>query len=517
MYKLVVVGGKKRGEEFHLQEGENIIGRDGSCSVPIDLEGISKKHLKITVNKESVYLEDLGSSNGTFLNEKMIKTSPAKNGDRIALPNMILQLVFLKEIEIIVRKKVQKSSDKDVDLDFATPPAPANFVEKILHLIRYKIVPFILGINKEYEWRSVLAIILSTYLVIVIGVTIFPILQENRRVLLMEVSKRGVHYAKEVARLNANYLASRQLDAIDTTFLDSEDGVDSYELFDMEGRIIRPLSRMNDYINDTFSVYAQKKITEGNIQLGQKELDNGTFGIFMAVMGRNVRLGSYEPVGMVAIKFSPPSLMVEAKNNSGAYLKALVICFTIGLIFFFIIYYMTIFHLEDLQKQIDQVMRGRKKEIESKFMFIEMNPLKTSVNIILHKLKEDEGGEGSDFGEIESDEKYVATLYEFFEGAAGATIVLNSDKLIKKINIQAEDLTGIRQNIGEGMGLLDVTKDQGLAATMIDLCDQSANNGGVAQKGSYEIQGREYNIIATSLMGKDGFAKAFYLTFILDE
>ena len=95
MYKLVVVGGKKRGEEFPLQEGENIIGRDGSCSVPIDLEGISKKHLKITVNKESVYLEDLGSSNGTFLNEKMIKTSPAKNGDRIALPNMILQLVFL--------------------------------------------------------------------------------------------------------------------------------------------------------------------------------------------------------------------------------------------------------------------------------------------------------------------------------------------------------------------------------------------------------------------------------------
>ncbi len=97
MFKLVAVAGKLRGREFVLSEGENTVGRDSSCSVVISVDGISKKHFSMTVTGDTAYAEDLGSSNGTFLNGKIIKKATVKAGDKIALPDLILQVVYVKE------------------------------------------------------------------------------------------------------------------------------------------------------------------------------------------------------------------------------------------------------------------------------------------------------------------------------------------------------------------------------------------------------------------------------------
>ena len=102
-------------------------------------------------------------------------------------------------------------------------------------------------------------------------------------------------------------------------------------------------------------------------------------------------------------------------------------------------------------------------------------------------------------------------------GAQGPTIVLNSSKNLVKINAPGEDVCGIRQSMSAGMNILDITKERGFAATLIELCDNSANNSGTAQSGNYELQGKAYVIWVNSMMGKDGFAKGFYISFVLDN
>jgi hypothetical protein len=42
MFKLVVVGGVARGKEFELTLGDNIIGRDSSATIVLDVNGVSK-------------------------------------------------------------------------------------------------------------------------------------------------------------------------------------------------------------------------------------------------------------------------------------------------------------------------------------------------------------------------------------------------------------------------------------------------------------------------------------------
>jgi DNA-binding winged helix-turn-helix (wHTH) protein len=55
-----------------LAEGENVIGRDPSCGVWLDQPGVSRRHARVIVTDDAAEIEDLGSTNGTFVNEIMI-------------------------------------------------------------------------------------------------------------------------------------------------------------------------------------------------------------------------------------------------------------------------------------------------------------------------------------------------------------------------------------------------------------------------------------------------------------
>jgi DNA-binding winged helix-turn-helix (wHTH) protein len=50
-----------------LAAGENIIGRDPACNVWLDAPGVSRRHARIQIEGSQAWLEDLGSTNGTFL------------------------------------------------------------------------------------------------------------------------------------------------------------------------------------------------------------------------------------------------------------------------------------------------------------------------------------------------------------------------------------------------------------------------------------------------------------------
>lgn len=521
MYKLVVVGGKLRGQEIVLKSGENILGRDPSVDIPIQVDGVSKKHVSLTVTDDVLYLQDLGSSNGTFVNGKIAKRATLKAGDKIGLPNAVLQVVYLIEKKVVVKKKVSSSSMKEDSIDelLAGGTPPDSLLPKIFWFFRYKVMAPVYVINQEYEWRVLFGILTAIFAIITITLTIFPVLQASKKILVSEISSRGAHYADIVSKLNVQALSNRNWDAIDTRFLeDSGNGIASYELFDLDGRIIRPLSKLNEYTSDSFSVMAREwAVRKAPNDIFQKFLDNGEIGIGKKISAYNPKTGQSEVVGVLAIHFAPKSLAVEASNSSKAYLESLVTSFLVAIIFYGAVYYLTLRPLEELKYQVEEGLRGKRRNVDSKLLFEELGPVRASINTSLQRIRElSNQDQDVDPDEVESDESYTNTLMEFMMGAHGGVMVLNSQKNLVKINTQAEDICGIRQSTSTGMNILDITREKGFAATLIELCDQSASNQGTCQQGRYELQGKEYSIYINSLIGKDGFAKAFYITFVLD-
>jgi DNA-binding winged helix-turn-helix (wHTH) protein len=77
--------------EIPLAEGENLIGRDYDALIRIDSPKISRRHARITIEGERVWLEDLGSRNGTLLNEKPVKRRiRLGDGDRIGFGSYLI-------------------------------------------------------------------------------------------------------------------------------------------------------------------------------------------------------------------------------------------------------------------------------------------------------------------------------------------------------------------------------------------------------------------------------------------
>jgi hypothetical protein len=62
-------------------------------------KGVSRRHAKVTRRGKEVFIEDLGSINGTFLNRKKLTPylpQALKNGDELQLGKLILQISFTK-------------------------------------------------------------------------------------------------------------------------------------------------------------------------------------------------------------------------------------------------------------------------------------------------------------------------------------------------------------------------------------------------------------------------------------
>lgn len=78
--KLIITSGAQKGEAFQLQS-ELHIGRNFDCQVTLQDDYASGKHARIYLANNDVILADLGSTNGTFLNEERI-TIPTPITDR---------------------------------------------------------------------------------------------------------------------------------------------------------------------------------------------------------------------------------------------------------------------------------------------------------------------------------------------------------------------------------------------------------------------------------------------------
>jgi pSer/pThr/pTyr-binding forkhead associated (FHA) protein len=82
--KLVVLAGAKEGVEIPLKKDKFLIGRAKECSVRAGSEAISRRHCAIIRVKDRWAIRDLGSRNGTYVNDKRI-TEPVrlKPGDEL--------------------------------------------------------------------------------------------------------------------------------------------------------------------------------------------------------------------------------------------------------------------------------------------------------------------------------------------------------------------------------------------------------------------------------------------------
>lgn len=89
MAKLVIIVGPREGRTHTLGE-RCVIGRQSDCSLEITDDTVSRRHAVITRESDGFYVEDLGSSNGTFVNGTEVRRVRLQHGDTIKLSRAVL-------------------------------------------------------------------------------------------------------------------------------------------------------------------------------------------------------------------------------------------------------------------------------------------------------------------------------------------------------------------------------------------------------------------------------------------
>jgi Domain of unknown function (DUF4388)/FHA domain len=93
-YVLRFISGKYQGGEFPIAADKQIlIGRSSDLDMVLVEDMVSRKHARIAMQGDQIWIEDLGSTNGTFVNGEKIKRARLKEGDRVLIGTSILKLI----------------------------------------------------------------------------------------------------------------------------------------------------------------------------------------------------------------------------------------------------------------------------------------------------------------------------------------------------------------------------------------------------------------------------------------
>jgi hypothetical protein len=93
-FVLRFISGKYQGGEFPLAADRQIlVGRSSDLEMVLVEDMVSRKHARISVTGDQIWIEDLNSTNGTFVNGEKIQRTRLKEGDRVLIGTSILKVI----------------------------------------------------------------------------------------------------------------------------------------------------------------------------------------------------------------------------------------------------------------------------------------------------------------------------------------------------------------------------------------------------------------------------------------
>lgn len=110
---LVIIRGPRLGSRIVLREKPVVIGRSIEADFQISERSISRRHCRVYREDSRFWIEDLNSTNHTFLNEEMTDCAPLRDGDHIRLSQTVLKFVDEGNIEAGYHSELHESTIRD--------------------------------------------------------------------------------------------------------------------------------------------------------------------------------------------------------------------------------------------------------------------------------------------------------------------------------------------------------------------------------------------------------------------
>jgi PAS domain-containing protein len=532
MYKLTIISGPNRGTSYPLQEGISMFGRTPENSIALPSKKVSKRHCSVEVSGAEVTLLDEGSSNGTFVNGVLSKRKRLRPGDRIGVGEYVFELSktvsygssetsglsslpnvipFPSAISGSVHSHSGEASQEE------SLVAPTDTKGKVLWALEQYLMPFFYGLNLKHEWRTIGAIALGVLVAVNLLISIFPLVQANRDTIVEESKKRAQFMARQIVEKNAGFIANQQESRTSIGSIAREPGVQTALLVDLNSRIIAPPEMLNQHFAQgaiaNIAVKAAQQFQEGRerailVSTGQSVIAIEPVRIFSSLQSRNI-------VSSMAIVSLDTTIATPGWGSVALfYSQSFILAFFVAVLFFFILYRLTLKRFEILNEELDKFLKGDLQDVTKEFKMEELNSLWEILKSTLQRVPKNLDGSNNsneDFlGGFQQDplEDFTGVFQLLGENARFGLMVYDSDKNLYFMNPLLEDLTGIHQAQAVGQNIGAVGRDQAFISMIEEMLEQAGSMGDAMEE--YEFSGVPYELKA-KVVGSPGRVKGYWI------
>lgn len=110
---LVVIYGLDLGKKYNVDQKSVVIGRSSKAEIQIDQESVSRNHCKLINTGQTILLRDLGSTNGTYVNDELVDEYVLRDGDFIKIGRCIFKFLVGTNIENAYHEEIYRLTTID--------------------------------------------------------------------------------------------------------------------------------------------------------------------------------------------------------------------------------------------------------------------------------------------------------------------------------------------------------------------------------------------------------------------
>jgi predicted component of type VI protein secretion system len=131
---LLICGVRPIEWSYRVVQGKQTIGRSKECEIRVDHKSVSRQHAVITFRDRSLIIEDLKSTNGTFLNDTRVSRAEFHVGDTIGIGKVMMDIVAVTDSCDTDEETERAPSESPESMDAVTSLLSA-MDNKVLHLL----------------------------------------------------------------------------------------------------------------------------------------------------------------------------------------------------------------------------------------------------------------------------------------------------------------------------------------------------------------------------------------------
>ncbi len=110
---LVVIYGPDLGRKFTLTNQSLTVGRVDGCDIQVEEKEVSRNHCKVVCRDGQVSIHDLASTNGTYVDDKLVDSATLENGDLIRIGGTILKFLASGNLESTYHEELFNLTTRD--------------------------------------------------------------------------------------------------------------------------------------------------------------------------------------------------------------------------------------------------------------------------------------------------------------------------------------------------------------------------------------------------------------------